>query len=110
MVKNATLVKTLCLPYCRYYKPGRNEELLCRGAVVVQRLMESGRSLSTRENPHQGIDREYREVITQEVCGSCDFREQDCDFAQDRAACPCGGFALLLGLLRAGVITSGDLR
>jgi hypothetical protein len=110
MAKNANLVKTLCLPYCRYYKPGTNEELLCRGAVVVQRLMESDRSLSIPENPHQGIDGEYREVIMQQVCGACKFREQDCDFAQDRTACPCGGFALLLGLLKAGVITNEDLR
>ena len=110
MVKSENLVKTLCLPYCHYYKPGRNEELLCRGAVVVQRLMESGRSLSVRENPHQGIDCEHREVVTRKVCGPCEFREQDCDFAQDRAASPCGGFALLLRLLKAGVITSEDLR
>ena len=72
--------------------------------------MESGRSLAIYENPHPGIDCEYGEVIRQLVCGACEFREQDCDFAQDRAACPCGGFALLLGLLRAGVITSEDLR
>jgi hypothetical protein len=110
MIKNATLVKTLCLPYCHYYKPGRNEELLCRGAVVVQRLVESGRSLTIYENPHSGIDCEYGEVVRQLVCGACEFRERDCDFARDRTACPCGGFVLLLELLKAGVIASGDLR
>jgi hypothetical protein len=109
MIKNATLVKTLCLPYCHYYKPGRNEELLCRGAVVVQRLVESGRSLTINENPHPGIDCEYGEVVRQLVCGACEFRERDCDFARDRTACPCGGFVLLSELLKAGVIASGDL-
>jgi hypothetical protein len=110
MKKKATLVQTLCLPYCRYYKQGRNEELLCRGAVVIQRLIEAGRNLSIEEKPGQNLKFEAQEMIMRLVCGACEFREQDCDFAQDRKACPCGGFVLLSGLLKAGVITTCDLR
>ena len=110
MNKNATLVQTLCLPYCRYYKPGRNEELLCRGAVVIQRLIDSGRNLSIDEKPGQDLDCEAQEMFMRLVCGICEFREHDCDFAQDRKAHPCGGFVLLSGLLKAALITTGDLR
>jgi len=108
MCKNEALIKALCLPYCHYYKPGRNEELLCRGAVVVQRLIESGRNLPIAEKLPQDVD-EVQEPVLQPVCGACEFRKQDCDFAQDRTARPCGGFVLLAGLLKAGVITIGDL-
>jgi hypothetical protein len=110
MKKNATLVQTLCLPYCRYYKPGRNEELLCRGAVVIQRLLESGRSLSPEEKPGQDAGRKVQEPVIRLVCGACEFREQDCDFVQDRKARPCGGFELISSLLVAGVIAIEDIK
>ena len=109
MKKNAALVQTLCLPYCHYYKPGRNEELLCRGAVVIERLIESGRDLSLEETG-QETGREVQELVTRLVCGACGFREQDCDFAQDRTARPCGGFELVSGLLIAGVIAIEDIK
>jgi hypothetical protein len=41
----SSLVKTLCLKHCSYYKPGKNEELACRGFHVVERLMQSGRTI-----------------------------------------------------------------
>jgi len=111
MNKNVTLVQTLCLPYCHYYKPGRNEELLCRGAVVIQRLIESGWDLlSIEEKPGQDAGLEVQELITGLVCGACGFREQDCDFAQDRTARPCGGFELISRLHRAGVVAREDIR
>lgn len=110
MKKNATLVQTLCLPYCHYYKQGRNEELLCRGAVVIRRLIESGRNLSIEEKLPQDVNLEAQEQIIRTVCGTCEFREHDCDFAQDRKARPCGGFVLLSGLLKTGAITTKDLR
>jgi hypothetical protein len=110
MKKNATLVQTLCLPFCRYYKPGRNEELLCRGAIVIQRLIESGRNLSIEEKPGRNAGREVQEPVIRLVCGACGFREQDCDFAQDRTPRPCGGFELISSLLMAGVITVEDIK
>jgi hypothetical protein len=44
------------------------------------------------------------------LCLACDFHEQDCDFMQDRAARPCGGFVLLEQLLGSGVITIEDIH
>lgn len=110
MQKNEALVNILCLPYCHYYKPGRNEELLCRGATVVQRLIDSGRRPSPGEKLPGDIDYATRERIIESICGVCEFREHDCDFAQDRKAQPCGGIVLLSGLVKAGVITVEDLR
>lgn len=110
MQKNEALVNILCLPHCHYYKPGRNEELLCRGAMVVQRLIDSGRRPTPGEKAPGNIDNAMRERIVQMVCSACEFREHDCDFAQDRRAQPCGGIVLLSALLNAGVITVEDLR
>ncbi len=110
MSKDEALVQTLCLPYCRYYKQGRNEGLLCRGAVVVEQLMQSGRRLSGEKRQRHEPDRATTELMVKHLCGACDFRENDCDFARDRKAQPCGGFALLTELLGSRVITIEDIR
>ena len=104
MQKNEALIDVLCRPHCHYFKPGRNEELRCRGAQVVQRLIDSGWKPSLGGKLPEDIDHATRERITLTVCSACEFREQDCDFARDRTAPPCGGIVLLSGLLKAGVI------
>ncbi len=110
MSKDEALVQTLCLPYCRYYKQGRNEELLCRGAVVVERLMKSSRRLSGEKKLRHEPDRTTIELMVKLLCSACDFRENDCDFARDRKAHPCGGFVLLAELLGSRVITIEDIK
>jgi hypothetical protein len=108
MKKNSHLVKTLCLPYCLYYKPGKNEELLCRGAVVVERLMATGKNVvPLRTGSEAG--KEIVEQIVQNLCAACDFREHDCDFMLDRKAGPCGGLVLIQRLLASGAITIEDV-
>jgi len=103
------LVRTLCKPFCVYYKPGINEELLCRGAFVAERLMRAGRRLSVEDKPGRDPGRAMVELVIHRVCGACDFREHDCDFAQDRQARPCGGYIFLTELLASGVITIEDM-
>jgi hypothetical protein len=110
MHKNEALVRTLCLPFCVYYKPGKNEELLCGGAVVVERLMQSGRRLPLVEKPGTNPDERAAESMVRHLCVACDFREHDCDFIQDRTASPCGGYIYLTQLLASGVITIEDIR
>jgi hypothetical protein len=110
MQKNIALVRTLCKPFCVYYKPGKNEELLCRGAFVVERLMRAGRRLSVEDKPGRDPDHATIELVIHQVCGACDFREHDCDFAQDRAARPCGGYVFLTELLASGVIATEDIK
>ena len=102
--KNATM---LCVNFCTYYKPGRNEELECQGSVVVHRLIDKGRELS-RERPGTASapDAHTLEGLKGRVCSACSFREADCDFVlSGGTAAPCGGFALLSPLLG-----SGDLK
>ena len=108
MKDNLPLEQTLCLKFCSYYKPGRNEELACKGYMVVERLLREGKSLfvesnSSESNPVQA------DKIVKTLCIDCDFHEQDCDFMQDRTARPCGGFVLLERLLGSGVITIEDI-
>ena len=109
MRKNEALVQTLCLPYCHYFKQNKNEDLLCRGALVVERLILSGRNLIFAKKDWQNADPAVKDLILHRLCIACDFRENDCDFARDRRAQPCGGFTLLAGLLRSGIITIEDI-
>jgi hypothetical protein len=109
MGKNQTVVQKLCLPYCAYYKPGRNEELLCRGAVVVNRLMSAG-GLVAAEKPGAQPDPGIIELIVSKLCMACEFHEHDCDFMEDRHSPACGGFVLLSRLVMSGQIAIDEIR
>lgn len=108
MRKDSLLEQILCSKYCTYYKPGKNEELACRGAVVVERLLHEGknRALECHLREFEPAD---AELIIKTMCTACDFYEQDCDFMQNREARPCGGFVFLAQLLGSGVITIQDI-
>ena len=108
MKVNSPLEQTLCLKFCSYYKPGKNEELACRGYLVVERLLGEGKRL-VYEGKNGGTSPVLTERIVNVLCLACDFHEQDCDFMQNRAARPCGGFVLLEQLLGSGVITIEDI-
>lgn len=109
MTDNSTLEKKLCSKFCSYYKPGKNEELACKGYLVVERLLREGKSLDLENNSGES-NMVVADRIVNILCTACDFHEQDCDFMQDRAARPCGGFVLLERLLASGVITMEDIR
>jgi len=108
MKKNPLLGQTICLKFCAYYKPGKNEELECRGYTVVEQLLRSGMTgvFDTFENE---ADRSTTELIVQKVCMNCDFHERDCDFMQDRTTPPCGGLVLLTQLLKKNRISVEDI-
>ena len=112
MKKEGILKKQLCLPYCPYYKPGKNEELACRGYGVVERLLEGGKHVSF---PRSGKGRqpvgEAVSAVREQVCTPCAFHDEDCDFIlTGGSASPCGGFLLLAYLLEAGEITIDDIQ
>ena len=108
--KQKNLQQAVCLPYCTYYKPGRNEELACQGFVVVQHLIDigdisAGISLEKPVHPVPPPDGS-ESVLREHMCVACPFYEEDCDFIlSGGSARPCGGFALLLHLLGTGSIT-----
>ena len=107
-MKDPSLVQSLCVRYCAYYKPGKNEELACKGYAVMERLMRSNRRIVFEQYGHSP-DSAVMEMLVQKMCMSCDFHEQDCDFIQDRTALPCGGFVLISRLLGSGVITLEEI-
>jgi hypothetical protein len=109
MEGTSPLVKTLCLKYCSYYKPGKNEELACRGFRVVERLMQEGRKI-IGESPGVSADMKDMDQLVQALCSVCTFHEHDCDFFQDRVSQPCGGFVLLSQLLGSGRITIAEIK
>ena len=105
----------ICRPFCDYFKPGNKEELLCRGALVVEKLVR--RQRLTPEN-FRDLDREEPLIPGQEPTWktpsvrSCPFRAEDCDFRSARppADCrPCGGLVLLHRLQTRGTISMPEL-
>jgi len=109
MEVTSPLVTTLCLKYCAYYKPGKSEELACRGFRVVERLVQAGRATIV-ESPGEPGNMQVKEQLIQTLCSVCNFHEHDCDFFQDRASQPCGGFILLAQLLGSGRITIAEIK
>jgi hypothetical protein len=108
MTEKSPLEQTLCLKFCSYYKPGKNEDLACKGYGVVERLLREGK-ISVIENNSDEYIPDLADRIIKTLCIACDFHEQDCDFMQNRAARPCGGFVLLAKLLGSGVIAIQDI-
>jgi len=105
----------ICRPFCDYFKPGKKEELLCRGALVVEKLVR--RQRLTPEN-FRGLDEKEPLIPRQEidledaVCAGCPFRAEDCDFQSPHppADCrPCGGLVLLHRLKNHGLISIPEL-
>ncbi len=109
MTDNPMLEQTLCLKFCSYYKPGKNEELACKGHRVLERLLREGKSIAF-ESISSELSPDRSETIVKTLCIACDFHEQDCDFMQDRKARPCGGFILLGRLLASGAVTIEDIE
>ena len=104
------LVKNICGNFCSYYKPLKDEELACRGFVVVKALMEMGKQVSLEEsNKRPGPLTE--EGLRKVLCLKCPFYEGDCDFIlQEGDALPCGGFIFLGLLIEKGMICIDDVR
>jgi hypothetical protein len=100
--------QTLCLKFCPYFKPGKNEELACRSVLVVEQLVRSGKA-GVFDDLNVELDLSTAETIIQKICMYCDFFEKDCDFMQDRAAPPCGGMVLLTQLLKTNRVTVEDI-
>jgi hypothetical protein len=111
MGKKSELAAILCLNFCAYYKPGKNEALACQGFAVVQRLIEGGRKLSLKKRGSSATKPATAQALRENVCRACSFRASDCDFIlTEGKAAPCGGFVLLSLLLAEGEITLEDIK
>lgn len=102
----------LCLHFCPYFKPGKNEDLACRGYIVIGAMLDRGLSvpLHRRKEGHAPSP-ETTESLNQALCKDCSFFEQDCDYILTRGnASACGGFRLLSLLVDEGLLRIEDIR
>jgi hypothetical protein len=111
MKKSKPAVKMVCVHYCPYHKPERNEEFECRAFAVAQRLIEAGTKVPrTKPEAAASEGSAIAEVLKERICKACSFFAADCDFISTGGkALPCGGLALISHLLRSGVITIDEV-
>jgi hypothetical protein len=105
----------ICRPFCDFFKSGVKDELTCRGALIVEKLVRRQRLIP---ETFRGLDEEKPLIPRQEtdleaaVCTDCPFQAEDCDFksANPPADCrPCGGLVLLHRLKNQGLISIPEL-
>ncbi len=110
MKTNRFLAKNLCQALCPYYRPGKKEALACRGFLVIQDLIETGKEIPFAK-PDKMLDASTKDILLKRMCVTCSFYEGDCDFAsQKEKSMPCGGFTLVGRLLEANRINVDDLK
>ena len=106
----------VCRPYCMFFKDGQKEEMSCRGAEEVERLVQQG-SVDPANMPtlrkEPAVWEKHKDVLGDRVCRTCAFFPGDCDFQGGEEvghAEPCGGFILLSLLYERGLIRMTDLE
>ena len=99
----------LCRTFCRYYKPEKKEELVCRGFLVVDKLLREGRKISFLAFKDE-ISPSVQETLELNLCIPCAFHADDCDFARHKESPPCGGFLLLGHLLEIKAVSVDNLK
>jgi hypothetical protein len=103
------LKNRLCEDCCPHFKPGKNDELSCKGYLIIEKLLQDGKDI-----PFQKADRVLAETteqaLTRYMCVACPFYEENCDFiGHGKNSPPCGGFTLLGQLLESSNITIADI-
>ena len=106
----------ICRPYCGYFKEGQKEDMACRGAQIIELLIDRKRIDVMNIPPltkSSGLWNKYKRYLSSHVCNQCSFQADDCDFQspeyQDDME-PCGGFILLAHLNENGLIEESDLE
>jgi hypothetical protein len=106
----------ICRPYCMFFTEGEKEDLSCRGAQIVERLVDSKRIDMMNIRPGKKETRlwkTYRTSLGSYICRPCPFFAADCDFQATEPPDetePCGGFMLLAHLYDHKMINTGDLE
>lgn len=102
-------LRALCRNFCQYYKPSKNEDNKCKGYLVAKELIEKGKDLSFVKTD-TALDDKTVSILSENLCPSCSFYENDCDFAADvDTAPPCGGFIFLVHLIVKKIIEVEDV-
>lgn len=106
----------ICRPYCIFFKDGEKEDMSCRGAQVLERLVDSKRIDMMNMPPlkkETRLWRTYRTSLGSYICRPCPFFAADCDFQATEPPDdmePCGGFMLLAHLYDHKMINTCDLE
>lgn len=89
----------ICKGFCSFYKPGK-EDLKCGAYAFLERNLSTGELRSAARTatprPDVSLDSEMRELI----CERCDFLDGGCGFREGLRSPPCGGYAIVEGLLK----------
>ena len=105
----------VCKPFCSFYREGAKEELICKGARLLEILLLRGllsHEALSAVKPGRRPDPVKNTTGGDAVCKGCPFLADDCDFRSEsppQGAEPCGGFILLALLAADGVISMEGL-
>ncbi len=97
-MKEEVFTRRVCKDACAFYKPGKKEER-CGGYAFLIRHITAGELRGVRvrklaESDFSGYARLRLPDIEALLCGSCDFRIDGCDFAENCSGPPCGGYLI----------------
>jgi len=93
----------ICKGFCSFYKEGK-EALACEtynflaNRFTPEALESSTHNIEAR--PDLSCDKDIKAFI----CERCDFLMDGCDFRDGRDAEPCGGYTVIEGLIKKGII------
>jgi hypothetical protein len=110
----------VCSPYCMFFKEGKNEEMACRGAEVIEKMVMQhliDPNTLPRFEKNSRWWKNYKKIFGKYICSACAFREQNCNFVsgaieageEDKIE-PCGGFILLALLIENDFIDMTSLE
>ena len=109
-MEERSLQERLCLKFCRYYKPSKDESLACMGYRVIEGLSERGRKISFPADVEDPGD-SGRNLLLRCMCRRCPFYEDGCDFVQGTPdASPCGGFVLIGHMFKTRALSVDDIE
>jgi len=109
-MKRTNLQKNLCLRYCSFYKPGKDNSPSCKGFTVIDELLKSGMSLKFKQLVKKS-SKMTEESLKEALCLTCPFRKNDCDFIHEKDdSPPCGGFIFLGKLVEEEIITIDNIK
>ncbi|MBI5376623.1 MAG: hypothetical protein HZA77_14410 [Candidatus Schekmanbacteria bacterium] len=118
-MKNREIVKVLCLPYCSFYKEGK-EEMLCLCAELLMMILESDKrelvlnvllSKGSEKRPDEKVYYHDRQSL-EHLCSKCGFYITECDFTDPDFkgySNPCGGFMAIMKLLKAQAVSWDEI-
>lgn len=89
----------ICKGFCRFYKEGK-EGLTCGSYDFLARNLTADEIKSSVQYVKPEADFPRDKELKELVCEQCDFLVDGCDFREGLGEPPCGGYAIVEGLLK----------